>query len=615
MIHETGWTPRLVAVLRDGTITYLGVQIDMELSNTTALASSGQVLSDACTRIVGRCGTAESKALVVRKSIMEKVAYGGKFMSWSLKEYESLDKTLARFYRKITGNRASFPEELLFLPRRMLGLGLERISTLCQLRKLSLLYRLSQGLDVTRLHMHGLVERGLRVDNMGLVPHVAVSDIGRPAEDVTAGWFSTSLREILALNGLHVRVNGKSPSEGDMSITEWSQRVGRRLDPAVSDRLYTLGVATRGEVLAGDECEEEVANRLGLDDLGDVRADTSVLTVRPGQCWTSAGLKARGEFMEVLGFAGNDIHAVRWWSPTGQLQLGSKCRQGPEAEAFSRGSGGGITVGWDLFRDEEMFLIVTSADRHRPDMCNELEVLDIKSRQPLRGSPEELPQDIRDLLLWGAGAEAIYTDGSWTNTSSFADKMMGRNLHMAAVGLARRDPDGSWHGLRVDCSSGQHDSAFTVEALGQVLALGMRRDDHTPEVEIFTDCEAALKAHRRVRAGNLGNHDAMQLLAAMAMTNGVATKIAAHPERRCRRELWEPNDWGIYWADRIAAGDVDEFERSKECKVKVVEESLVLRMCRWRFDLSIATRAEDIFFGTLKSIDARRRLGGISRET
>jgi hypothetical protein len=139
MIHETGWTPRPVAVLRDGTITYLGVQIDMELSNTTALASSGQVLSDACTRIVGRCGTAESKALVVRKSIMEKVAYGGKFMSWSLKEYESQDKTLARFYRKITGNRASFPEELLFLPQRMLGLGthLDALSTAETLSALS----------------------------------------------------------------------------------------------------------------------------------------------------------------------------------------------------------------------------------------------------------------------------------------------------------------------------------------------------------------------------------------------------------------------------------------------------------------------------------------------
>jgi hypothetical protein len=543
-IHEAGWVPRSVEVLRDGTITYLGVQIDMELSNKTALAASTEVLEVACTRIAGRCGTAESKALVVRKSIMEKIAYGGKFMSWSLKEFESLDKILAGFYKKITGCRAAFPEELVFLPRRLLGLGMERLSTLCQSRKLSLVYRLSQGLDVTRNHIHGLLERGLRADNMGLTPHAAISDVGRPMDDIAAGWFSTSLRESLALNGLHLRVNGETTNEGDAAIAEWAQRAGRRMDTAVSDRLSIIGVATRGELLAGDEGSDEVADRLGLDDIDNVRVRSLDLGVRPGQCWTSQGSKERGEFMEVLGFIGDHVQAVRWWSPTGQLQLGVKCRQGPEDEAFSRGSGGGISLGWDYFLSGEMYLVVTSGDRHRSDLCNELEVLDIKLRHPCRRSGEGFPQDLRDLIEWGRTAEAIYTDGSWTNTSTFADRMMGRHNHAAAVGLARRDPDGSWHGLRVVCRSGQHESAFTVEALGQALALGMRRDDGGSEVAIYSDCEAALKSLRKVRAGNLGNHDAAQLLAAMAMTRGGVTKIAAHPERRGRKESWAPDDWG-----------------------------------------------------------------------
>ena len=59
----------------------------------------------------------ESKWLVIRGSVYEKIAYFTMFMTWPLLSYRELDKVVSKALRRISKNMPSFPEELLYVHR------------------------------------------------------------------------------------------------------------------------------------------------------------------------------------------------------------------------------------------------------------------------------------------------------------------------------------------------------------------------------------------------------------------------------------------------------------------------------------------------------------------
>jgi hypothetical protein len=95
------------------------------------------------------------------KKVYEAVGFFGKFMPWSLSQFRELDTILGSLLRDMSHNLRSFPTELLYIPKDNLGMGFNRLSTLIQKRKSSLMHRMigmgGRECDV----MTSLVNRGL----------------------------------------------------------------------------------------------------------------------------------------------------------------------------------------------------------------------------------------------------------------------------------------------------------------------------------------------------------------------------------------------------------------------------------------------------------------------
>jgi hypothetical protein len=75
---------------------------DMELSNGTQLCEANAELTRHLERIVLRAGSMESKWLVIRGSLYEKITYFAKFMTWPLLWYLQLDKVVSKALRRIS---------------------------------------------------------------------------------------------------------------------------------------------------------------------------------------------------------------------------------------------------------------------------------------------------------------------------------------------------------------------------------------------------------------------------------------------------------------------------------------------------------------------------------
>jgi len=192
-VYGKGWTPTTVPVKMDGTAKYLGVRLDMDMSHSSNFTFTEDMLREKTAIIVSRMGSADTKHMVMRRSLVEKVAYHGKFMPWDLAQYERLDAILNAAYRRITKNMHSFPGALLALPHSQLGLGLNRFSDVSQERKASLVQRMPEGGTNSRVGMDGLMVRGLHSDGVGPIGPTSSNDFV-PPNMIVSGWWSTSLR-------------------------------------------------------------------------------------------------------------------------------------------------------------------------------------------------------------------------------------------------------------------------------------------------------------------------------------------------------------------------------------------------------------------------------------
>jgi hypothetical protein len=260
-VHGQRWQESSVVVKTDGTAKYLGVRLDMDLTHNTNFRFALDLLTEKCAIIRARKGSADTKYMVLRRSLIEKIAYHGKFMTWDLAQYEKLDSVIQGTYRHITHNMRGFPDALLSTPHALMGLGLDRISDVCQERKASLVHRMSEGCLPTTVAMQGLLIRSLRADGVGPHGPVAVSEFV-PESLIVGGWWGASLREWVARAGLHYSVGGTLPNDDDESIWARARRTGVPLDRHEVDILSALGLQTVAELSLGAHSDTLVTDRI-----------------------------------------------------------------------------------------------------------------------------------------------------------------------------------------------------------------------------------------------------------------------------------------------------------------------------------------------------------------
>ena len=99
-IHGPGWTPTLIPVRTDGTITILGLTFDLNHLQSTQAQSTKAHLTQAST-ILGYQRVTDTAALVASISTMAKAANTAQFIPWSPQDLLALDVPLNRAFRRL----------------------------------------------------------------------------------------------------------------------------------------------------------------------------------------------------------------------------------------------------------------------------------------------------------------------------------------------------------------------------------------------------------------------------------------------------------------------------------------------------------------------------------
>jgi hypothetical protein len=125
MIHGLGWVPHKVQLRSDGVYKHLGIIWDMDLTNETQRQQTLTYLKQSLAYVSARRASADVKILAITKSIIPKTVFTARQMAWTLDEYIAMDRCVSAAYRAATKNLATFPTELLYLAKRLGGLGLK----------------------------------------------------------------------------------------------------------------------------------------------------------------------------------------------------------------------------------------------------------------------------------------------------------------------------------------------------------------------------------------------------------------------------------------------------------------------------------------------------------
>ena len=159
VIYDTAWTPIRCPILPSlPTTKYLGVYLDLKQK----LDSHQPVLADLhrdLSHLLVQPASPKVKIDFIRFKILPIVLATATCSNWSLRRYRALDKPLSHAYRIILALPSKFPESVLYLPRKLLGIGLPRISDKAQLMKWEALVRSQSVGGDPRRSINGFFQR------------------------------------------------------------------------------------------------------------------------------------------------------------------------------------------------------------------------------------------------------------------------------------------------------------------------------------------------------------------------------------------------------------------------------------------------------------------------
>jgi hypothetical protein len=281
---------------------------------------------------------------------------------------------------------------------------------------------------------------------------------------------------------------------------------------------------------------------------GDNWAEEKELSVplRVGQSW-QLGEEEEEEILEIIGLA-EEVH-VRKWKRRSPHSTYLSVREGDEA-AYTMGCVTACTVERSCWqRDPPPLLTILGRETYPEQGRIACTVL----AQYPRIVDNTLGAYTADWPLRQVKGH-VYTDGSWTDDATLADKVAGRSLSRAAAAVYYNKGTNEL-AVRIVDTQGRMESAYSAELLAGVYA-------HLTSAHctIHSDCTAAIRIIRRwingwkvpVRdMGILGLIDRAE----MYRTNSHVHQ-KAHPEKRHKTRLnWTDGDKGIYVADRVAGDD------------------------------------------------------------
>jgi hypothetical protein len=230
--------------------------------------------------VVARKASADSKLLTINKCIVPKVLYPLKFMPWTTKRYNDIQKILDTAYKRATKTGRRFPTALLYVKD---GLGQQDLTYLVQKTKMAMATRLLLHPDSKHV-VESLIARAFRNAGKPTIPNVRqrLSEMDWKG----ATWYASVL-EWNMTNDVQLELVGESVGAEHDSPFEAAAKNGITLTPETKTLIHTLGIGT---------CTEIPFN---IEELAPLRNITSPTLVRAGQCWTTTQRAREGTLYEI----------------------------------------------------------------------------------------------------------------------------------------------------------------------------------------------------------------------------------------------------------------------------------------------------------------------------
>ena len=167
-VYKEGWTPVVIEAGGSQVIKYLGTQYDADYTSAAERLRAEELLKVAAKVIVRTRASAESKAMVMTKSILPKITYACKFGSLTTGDLVRMDSILAEFHRRVSQNLSGHAKVLLYMDKEQMGLGFTSITDAIENDKWGLVIRGLRSADETPLATGGLLERAVTQGAGGL---------------------------------------------------------------------------------------------------------------------------------------------------------------------------------------------------------------------------------------------------------------------------------------------------------------------------------------------------------------------------------------------------------------------------------------------------------------
>ena len=123
-VHKSSWNSINVPIQFQGQLKLLGTIFDYDNSGKTQYEKTDQQLRQASSNILSKRASQEGKIHAFNTVAISRALYTAQHSSLSLEQLRRLDVSVNDFYKRVSENMKSFPNEVLYSPiKTFAGLG------------------------------------------------------------------------------------------------------------------------------------------------------------------------------------------------------------------------------------------------------------------------------------------------------------------------------------------------------------------------------------------------------------------------------------------------------------------------------------------------------------
>ena len=517
LLHGKGWSPSPLPLQCNGTLKYLGVLWNMSTGNGEQLDTALQTIKAFCDHILVKKSSNNMKLMVLQRCLLMAINYFAKFTTWPLKDYLTIDKAVARYYRLLTLNKKDFPLRLLFASRQHGGLGLYRPTDLAHKAKLSLVLSLPL-LGHSNMHtISSLVSRGFRLNGLG-------TNTGR-------AWLSSKVVETCWVGSLIEwlgSLNLELERNSSLNLHPSSQNIA----PTPGSDLH-LDLALNGIVLNGELNTEH---------------PTQSIVLRPGQCWKWPHSET---IIEIIGFDSllHSTSVIEWKLDGSDYFL--------DEPNHCLGAGAEQWICKEVWLDNPPnTLAQLSGERFHRNGTTRASVTSLLLRSSSWPTLDVKTSNFPHSFIFNNESD-LFSDGSFSPSPCALHRLSLDPPHKASGAIIQNGTLGNCVGIRIEKSTNSHHGVYFMELLALTCSITSIKNANLTNVKAAADCLAAINMAKRAIIGHTKLTKCFHLVSSLLSTEAIEIRhVRAHPERRLPDKLdWTPDDWGIFMADRLAGDD------------------------------------------------------------